>query len=158
MKPNRREFIKKMNWALAGIIGMLGFGGCEKDSVAVYTAKGTVINKGSGKPIEGIQVEFGSPYLGIVPMYGTIGVPYTPKAHVLTNVKGEFELTDCFHDEEFLMINNNRSLLVTAKDVDGEKNGLFHQIQLVIDTSNAEYYHGEYKMTVNIELTENKNE
>jgi putative lipoprotein (rSAM/lipoprotein system) len=31
MKIDRRAFIKKSNWALAGIIGMLGFAGCKKN-------------------------------------------------------------------------------------------------------------------------------
>ena len=129
---------------------MLGFGGCEKDANSVFTTKGTVLNKGTGKPIEGIQVEYGSPWVGPIQMYGIIGVPYIPKARVLTDAKGKFKLTDRFHDEEFLMINNNRSLIVSVIDVDNEKNALFQQEQLFIDIT--EYNRGEY--TLNVELTE----
>ena len=155
---NRRAFIKKMNWGLAGIIGILGFGGCEKDSAAVCTTKGTVINKETGKPIEGIQVEYGSPWLGPVPMYGTIGVAYTPKSHVLTNANGEFQLTDHFNDDEFVMNDKTRTLIVTVKDVDREKNGLFQQEQLLLDINKAEYERGEYTFIVNVGLTEIKNQ
>ena len=65
MKTSRRTFIKSMNWALAGIIGMLGFGSCEKEKEpldeygsphADYTVKGTVVSKTTGKPIGGIRV------------------------------------------------------------------------------------------------------
>ena len=64
MRIDRRTFIRKMNCGLAGIIGMLGFAGCEKiipkaeygTPYANYTVKGTVVDKATGKPIEGIRV------------------------------------------------------------------------------------------------------
>jgi putative lipoprotein (rSAM/lipoprotein system) len=64
MKINRRAFIKKSNWALAGLLGMLGFAGCDKILTkeeygtphADFTVKGTVVNKADGKPIAGIRV------------------------------------------------------------------------------------------------------
>jgi putative lipoprotein (rSAM/lipoprotein system) len=64
MKIDRRTFINKMNWGLAGIIGLLGFAGCEKIGGKVeygtpnaeFTVKGTVVDKTTGKPIEGIRV------------------------------------------------------------------------------------------------------
>ena len=52
-----------MNWVLVGILGMLGFVGCEKIGMEEYgtphadfTVKGTVVDKATGKPIAGIQV------------------------------------------------------------------------------------------------------
>jgi len=36
MKINRRTFLKKMNMALAGVLGMLGFAGCEHKMVDEY--------------------------------------------------------------------------------------------------------------------------
>ena len=52
MEINRRVFLRKVNWALAGVIGMLGFSGCNKSAMLVeygspyadYTVKGTVVN------------------------------------------------------------------------------------------------------------------
>jgi len=160
METNRRAFIKKMNWTLAGIIGMLGFVGCKKitceygSPYADYTVKGTVVNKATGKPIEGIRVGYNSQYISTA-MYGVIPTPYQPKVHVLTNAKGEFKLTNSFSVEE------NQTLPVYVEDIDGEKNGLFQWERLQVDFSNAEHsgkpkrwYKGEYTVNMNIELTE----
>ena len=154
MKMDRRTFIKKMNWALASGISMLGFASCEKESGANYTVKGAVVNKEGGKPIAGIQVG----YIGrgyscvncVQPMYGTIPTPYEPKTHVMTNAKGEFTLTDRFHDEEFQMIDNNRTLPVYVQDV---ANGLFQSEFLQVD-----FPKGKHIVTVNVELTEIKDQ
>ena len=107
MKIDRRTFIKKMNWALAGMIGMLGFSGCEKIGVeeygtphADYTVKGAVTNKATGKPIAGIRVGYSCEFCGEY-LYGVKPTPYKPKSHVLTDAKGEFKLTDRFHVGEF---------------------------------------------------------
>jgi putative lipoprotein (rSAM/lipoprotein system) len=167
MKTNRREFIKRMNWGLAGIIGMLGFGGCEKiggnakeygTPHADYTVKGKVVNKATGKPIEGIRVGYGCNSCP-VSEYGLIPTPFTPKSHVLTNVKGEYKLTDSFFPE------NNLILPVYVEDIDGEKNGSFQSEILQVDFSKAErtgkpnsWYSGEYTVNVNVELTENGKE
>ena len=165
MKIDRRTFIKSMNRGLAGIIGMLGFAGCEKIGTeeygtphADYTVKGTVVNQATKKPIEGIRVGYYS-YISAA-MYGTIPTPYKPKAHVLTNAKGEFKLTDGFHAGEFQMIDNKPTLPVFVED----KNGLFQSEQIQVDFRNAErtkepksWYDGEFTVTVNVELTEIEN-
>ena len=36
MKINRRTFLIKMNWILAGILGILGFAGCTKPGEDEY--------------------------------------------------------------------------------------------------------------------------
>ena len=169
MNMDRRTFIKGMNRALAGVIAMLGFAGCEKFGVdeygtphADYTVKGAVVSKATGKPLEGIRVGYsGTPEFWIVPMYGVIPTPYVPKAHVITNAKGEFKLTDRFHAGESQIIGNNGMLPVYVEDVDGEKNGLFHSECLQVDFSKAEHsgkskswYEGEYTVNLNVELTE----
>ena len=154
-----------MNWTLAGIMGMLGFSGCEKIGTkeygtphADYTVKGAVFNKTTGKPIEGIRVGYGCESCP-VPEYGVRPTPYVLKSHVLTNAKGEFKLTDSFFPEK------NQTLPVSVEDVDGEKNGLFQSEYLQVDFSKAEHsgkqkswYKGEYTVTVNVELNEIKNE
>jgi putative lipoprotein (rSAM/lipoprotein system) len=162
MKTTRRAFIKEINWVLAGIIGMLGFAGCNKSEPlneygtphADYTVKGTVVNKVTKKPIEGIRVGYSSRDIPNL-MYGVPQVPYTPKAHVLTNTKGEFKLTDRFFPE------GNKTLPVSVEDIDGEKNGSFQSEYLEVDFSKAEHsgktkswYQGEYTVNMNIELTE----
>jgi len=162
MQINRRTFLKRMNWALASGIGMLGFVGCEEyDSpYADYTVKGEVVNKATGKPIEGIQVGYYS-HLGPYPMYGPPPAIYKSKASVLTNAKGEFKLTDRFYAGESYTFDNNRTLPVHVQDVDGGKNGLFQSEVLQVDFSKAKHsgkskgwYNGEYTVNVNVELTE----
>ena len=164
MKTNRREFIKRMNRGLAGIIGLLGFSSCEKVEIfgakeygtphADYTVKGAVTNKATGKPIEGIRVGYSCESCP-VPEYGVIPTPYMPKSHVLTNAKGEFKLTDSFFPEK------NLKLPVSVEDIDGENNGSFQTEVLQVDFKNAEqtkkaksWYNGEFTVTVNVELTE----
>jgi len=163
MKTDRRTFIKKMNWALAGILGMLGFAGCEKigrleygTPHADYTVKGAVVNKATGKPIEGIRVGYDCGFCGGT-MYGVIPTPYVPKSHVTTNAKGEFKLTNTFSP------NLNQTIPVYVEDIDGEKNGLFQSEILQVDFSKAKHsgkpkgwYKGEYTVTVDVELTEIK--
>ena len=164
MKINR-ALIKGTNWALAGLISLLGFTGCEKENLleygtpnADYTIKGTVVNKANGKPIEGIRVGYSSGSQ-IVPMYGVLPAPYKPKASVLTNAKGEFILKDHFHAGEFRM--DEGVLSVYVDDINGEKNGWFQSEMLEVDFSKAErsgkpknWYNGEYTITKKIELTE----
>ena len=154
MKTNRREFIKKMNWTLAGIIGMLGFAGCngiiDREKVeygtphADYTVKGTVVNKATKKPIEGIRVR-----------YDDSSQMFQAPNHVLTNTKGEFKLTNQFFPKE------NQILPVLVEDIDGEKNDLFKSETLQVNFKDAvhsgkpkSWYKGEYTVTVNVELTE----
>ena len=168
MKTSRRAFIKNMNWALAGIIGMLGFVSCEKGKEpldeygsphADYTVKGAVVNKTTGEPIEGIQVGYGP-----LVMYGILATSYKSKSavdemrNVLTDAKGEFKLTATFFPEE------NLKLPVYVVDIDGEENGLFQSEQLQVDFKDAvhsgnpgNWYQGEYTVTLNVEMTEIEN-
>ncbi|MCL2097867.1 MAG: radical SAM-associated putative lipoprotein [Bacteroidales bacterium] len=157
MNIDRRTFIKRISWALAGVITTLGFSGCRKelDSDTVYTVKGAVTNKATGKPIEGIRVSYNS---GFSFMYGPPPTPYTPKAHVLTDSKGEFKLSDRF-SEGLNFIDEGPILPVFVSDVDGEENGLFQSEFLQVDFSNAvrsinSKGSDEYTVNKDIELTE----
>ena len=157
MKTNRREFIKSMNWALAGIMGLLGFGSCKGtleygSPHADYTVKGKVVNKANGKPIEGIRVGYDG--RGGV-MYGPPPAPYGPKASVITNAKGEYKITDRFFPVK------NQKLPVYVEDIDGTTNGLFQSETLQVDFSDAKHsgksshwYEGEYTVNLDVELTE----
>ena len=160
METSRRTFIKNMNWALAGIIGMLGFTDCEKTESRIeygspyadYTVKGTVVNKTTGKPIEGIRVgyfpEVWSDEYGTSPEYY-----YGPKKYVITNAKGEYKLSERSY--------HGYPKHIYGEDIDGEKNGSLQSKQLQIDFKDAvhsgkskNWYDGEYTVTVNVELTE----
>jgi putative lipoprotein (rSAM/lipoprotein system) len=175
MKTTRRVFIKKMNWALAGIIGMLGFAGCEKEKekekedekengdnnlleygspYADYTVKGAVVNKATKQPIEGIRVGYPDPNV-VYALYGPPPASYELKPYVMTNTKGEFKLTGEFFPEE------NKILPVFVEDIDDENNGLFKPEILQVDFKDAvhsgkseDWYKGEFTVTLNVELTE----
>jgi len=151
----KRILIKGLNMMLAGALSMLGFAGCQKSSGLVeygtphadYTVKGLVVNKATGKPVEGIRVGY-KPYDWPVP-YDVRAASAYP--HVITDTKGEFKLTQRFSRE------NN----VYIEDIDGEENGLFQSENLEVDFSKAVHtgkqqgwYEGEYTVTFNIELTE----
>ena len=166
MKINR-AFIKGTNWALAGLITMLGFVGCKKiietsveygTPYSDYTVKGSVVNKATGKPILGIRVGYSSAFEG-AQKYGTMPTPYQPKASVITDEKGEFKLT------ESIFPYLNKTDYVYVDDIDGEENGLFQSDTLQVDFSNAEqtqkpngWYEGEYTVNVKVELSEIKNQ
>ena len=162
----KKTIIRGINWILASIISMLGFVGCEKVGVeeygtphADYTIKGAVVDKTTGKPITGIRVGYSPKYWAIAE-YGVIPTPYTPKAHVLTDAKGEFKLTSQFDVGEYQLVNGNPILPVYIEDIDGEENGLFQSEYLQVDFIDAEHsgkpkgwHDGEYTVTVNVELT-----
>ena len=161
----KRLLIKGINLILAGILSMFGFVGCVKHGLleygtpnADYTVKGAVVNKATGKPIEGIRVAY-SPDNHAIVMYGVITAPYTPKNHVLTNAKGEFKLTERFFE------GGNQIIPVFIEDIDGEENGLFQMEYLEVDFSQAEHggkpkswYGGEYTVTLKVEMTEIENQ
>jgi len=155
MKINR-AFIKGTNWALAGLLSMLGFTGCILPQMeygtpnAKYTVKGTVVNKADGKPIEGIRVGYSSAFVSVA-MYGTLPASYTPKTYVTTNSKGEFNLADRYNNVDSLM-DNNGQVPVYVEDIDGEKNGLFQSDTLKVDFSETTI------VTVNVELNEIKDQ
>jgi len=170
MKINR-AFIKGTNWALAGLLSLLGFSGCDNFDQKVeygspnadYTVKGTVVNKADGKPIEGIRIGYNSTQM-ITTMYGVPSVPYVPKAPVSTNTKGEFKLKDNFFYDGF-QSEENGIIPIYVEDIDGEQNGLFESKVLEIDFKEAEHsgksktwYKGEYIVNVKVELTEIKDQ
>jgi putative lipoprotein (rSAM/lipoprotein system) len=160
MKTNRKKIIKRINLVLVGVISMLGFAGCETEGTPYvnYTVKGKVVNKADGKPIKGIRVGYSPELFWAIPMYGVIPTPYQPKKHVLTDAKGEFELTDRFNAEEYQIVDGQPILPVSVEDIDGEENGLFQPEYLQVNFSNAEHSGiFQYTKTLNVELTETNN-
>jgi putative lipoprotein (rSAM/lipoprotein system) len=164
-----KKIIKTTNWILAGCLSLLGFVSCTKALVlygvpddilpeygtpnADYTVKGAVVNKVTGKPIKGIRVGYSSENL--VTEYGVIQQSYSQSPYVLTNEEGEFKLTN-----NIFPVNE---IPVFVEDIDGEENGLFQSEQIQVDFTKAEHtkkgdrwYSGEYTVTMNVELTEMK--
>jgi putative lipoprotein (rSAM/lipoprotein system) len=169
----KRAFIKGTNWALAGLIGLLGFTNCDKDGLmeygspyTVYTivkTKGTVVDKATGEPIPGILVAYSQPTAEV--MYGVMPTPYKKKASVTTNAKGEYELKDAFFDYEMIPDEKNipASIPVFVNDIDGKVNGLYSDTILTVNVTRAAHsgkqqgwYGGEYTVNVDIALTEQK--
>jgi len=166
----KKIVIKGINWILAGIMGLLGFAGCEKYDTPVYgvqyveygvpsahyTVKGTVVNSADEKPIAGIRLGY-SPEVwdedafGPPPEYGAASYVY-----VISNDEGEFILT-----QRLFPLSSNKKLSVYVEDIDGEENGLFRSKMVEVDFENTvssgasgSWYKGEYTTTVTINLVE----
>ena len=152
----KKAFLKKVNWALAGFLSILGFVGCEKKTLmmqeyasplANYTVKGAVVNKTTEKPIAGIRVGYSPDNKATKPLV----------SFVLTNAKGEFSLTgderSVEHSEPF----EYKKISVYVEDVDGEENGLFESEKIQVDFSKVTQNKGEYTVNINIELTQIEN-
>jgi len=82
MKTNRRVFIKKMNWALVGMIGLLGFATCKKGEDSE-----DIENDDNSDKIE--TKEQGEGGEGGVLMYGTPYAEYTVKGAVVSKLTGK---------------------------------------------------------------------
>ena len=151
MQTNRRDFIKRMNRALAGAIGVLGFGSCGKEVFEeTFTVKGKVTNKVTKEPIKEIRVGFEhDPEFWATTAYGVTPTPFKPKANVTTNAEGEFILIDRFSEEEIRMNIDSLTLPVYVSD---NKSRLFQpklvQVEFSKNTSKG------YEANIDVELTE----
>lgn len=159
MKKIVRPFIKGTNWALAGLLSLLGFASCG-DNIgetpamygvpwAGYAIKGTVTDKATGEPIKDIEVKVEFP--DSLKIYR----PTLPDLKARTNEKGEFEIQD-----------TPAPAWVITTDVDGEKNGSFAADTLSVDGYNdAEHigggggwFQGHLTKTVDVKLTQKEKE
>jgi putative lipoprotein (rSAM/lipoprotein system) len=145
MKTIYRPFIKGTNWALAGIVVLLGFAGATScsDSIAEYgsphadfTVKGNVTNQ-DGAPIPGIQVSVGSS-------------EYHYSADT-TDSNGHYAVLPGY-------ANNN--LLVFVDDIDGEENGSYSSDyfplgEVSLTGGDKHWYQGKGEKTLDIKLKEN---
>ncbi|MDR1723361.1 MAG: radical SAM-associated putative lipoprotein [Tannerella sp.] len=163
MKNLYRPLIKGTNWALAGILTVLGFNSCDifnsEEPVeygspnADYTVKGKVVNKANGKAIKGIKVEYTSP---VVPEYGAPSTSYQYlEKSVVTDDNGNFKLTA----NDFPGVIASQPVYIS--DIDGEANGSFADTTVVVDFKTAEqtkkgsnWYSGEYTVNLDVELRE----
>lgn len=125
MKVNFRPFIKGTNWALAGLLGLLGFACSDngKGSVdeygspwAEYTFKGAVTDQ-SGKPVGGIQVSTGSIYYD--------------RDSTVTNAEGAYSISREFSPRD--------KFTLKAEDIDGEQNGSFQTDSVEVTIRSDEY-------------------
>ncbi|MDR3261317.1 MAG: radical SAM-associated putative lipoprotein [Tannerella sp.] len=142
MKKIYRPLIKGTNWALAGLLTLLGFSGCTNDKVeygtpyAEYTIEGTVTNE-AGEPVPDIKIETTAPYAGM-------------QNPALSNESGHYSAK----------LGSTQTIQVIASDIDGEKNGAYQNdtIQVAIDDSDyydkgdGHWYDGAARKEVNITL------
>jgi putative lipoprotein (rSAM/lipoprotein system) len=163
MKINT-AMIRVMNWALAGILALLGFTNCESKEEceygvpnADYKIKGTVTDKANAKPIKGIMVTF-NPNTKPVLMYGVMPTPYREYKSDITDQNGQYEFTEHFSIGE---IPDNQGIVYVV-DTDGAENGLYNDTTLNVDLNKAkqtrkgdDWYEGEFSIDLNIKLTKN---
>jgi putative lipoprotein (rSAM/lipoprotein system) len=125
MKKIYRPFIKGTNWALAGLLSLLGFA-CDPEIApeygtphADYSVKGTVTDA-AGAAIPGIEI-------GIKSHGG-----YVTNEPAYTNEEGKFDMSfGAFPKEKFIL---------TATDVDGEANGSFKTDSVEVVFSKSDFY------------------
>lgn len=129
MKMIYRAFVKGTNWALAGLMGVLGFSGCSNDSpaeygtpIANYKVSGRVTNE-SGKPIAGIQVELEETDIS----YSSYA------ARAFTNTSGEYEITT-------ETIGRAEQLRLIVSDIDKSQNGLYQNDTIQVKIEKEDYY------------------
>jgi len=154
MKKIYRPLLKGTNWALVGLLGLLGFPGCDSigadeygQPYTEYTLKGKVTNlEGKGIPDIEITATTGRDVTGSSQKFGA----------VQTDPQGEYQLTiDTF---------NQREISVYAEDIDGEKNGSFEADSVHIPKEEVElkgkkgWFGGRGNKTVDFSLKEKATE
>jgi len=126
MKLFKRTLIEGTNWALAGLLGILGFNSsCDPVDEygtphANYKISGHVTNS-AGEVIKGIHIELEEP-------------PYSSYlAHAYTNEKGEYEI-----ERETTGRTDGFRLFVS--DVDGKENGSYKNDTIKVTIEDKDYY------------------
>lgn len=127
MKKTKRQLIKGTNWALAGLMGLLGFA-CSDEEIAPeygtphadYRISGYVKNQ-SGEPIPDIKIEAVTTY------NSDFRVP------VLSNSQGYYNATAS-------SVGRVGELQLIVTDIDKEKNGLFQNDTILIKIDDKDYY------------------
>jgi putative lipoprotein (rSAM/lipoprotein system) len=153
-----KKIIKLINGLLAISLGLLGFSGCDKDTLpeygtphADYTVKGKVTDNVTKQPLKGISFSYipQGPYL----MYGPPPASYEYKSAV-SDDKGGYKLTDGLWP---LSDDNSANLYIA--DIDGEDNGLYRDTIVAVNFDEAErtqkpngWYEGEFTVNKDIEL------
>lgn len=161
MSKYKRLFIKGTNWALAGLLSLLGFTRCGLiDPVdeygtpwSRYHIKGKVVDKTTGEPIKDIEVKIAIP--DSIASYYPEGLKNSWRT--TTDGEGAFKLSDT--PESYLL----EEIPIAISDVDGSQNGLYQSDTIHIDYKDAiktekgkGWYQGEYTKTIHIKLEEEK--
>jgi len=139
--------LKGSNGILTGLMALLGFSACDKygrteygTPYADYVVKGTVVNKSTSRPVQGIEVKVidhdRSEWKGLTTQEGSF---YLSKSNV-------------FFDD-------SQKMSVIATDIDGEANGLFKPDTVYVYFHDAQqtvvgkgWFEGEHTLTVEFEL------
>jgi putative lipoprotein (rSAM/lipoprotein system) len=128
MKKIYRPLLKGTNWALGGLLSLLGFA-CNSHDIlppeygvphARYSVKGSVTDT-LGAPVPGIEIRIKTDH----------EAPIEEK-EIYTDKEGGFDVTYmAFPREKFIL---------TAKDIDGEANGSFKTDSVEVVFTEDDYY------------------
>jgi putative lipoprotein (rSAM/lipoprotein system) len=152
MKKLSRSLIKGTNWALGGLLALLGFAGITSciprveygSPHANFTIKGKVTNE-QGAAIPGIQVE--------VVKYKTD--TYQAVDTVYTQSNGDFEW-----NSSYIAGTNDTTFDIISTDIDGEKNGSYKTDMASVSFKREDlkggksWYQGKAEKEITIKLQE----
>jgi putative lipoprotein (rSAM/lipoprotein system) len=151
MKKIYYLLLKSANGILAGLMVLLGFSSCQDQTLeygtpsADYVVKGTVINKSTGQPVQGIEVKI-APDIS----YGY----WKGQGRDLTTQEGSFNLSMLG-----IFFDGSEKIPIAATDIDGEANGSFKSDTVYVYFRDAQqtaegerWFMGEFTLTVKVEL------
>ena len=161
MKKIYRPFIKGTNWALAGLLGFLGFSACNNDGEepmavaygvpwASHAIKGVVVDKETGEPIEGVEVKLAMP---------DENINYPKSWKTITNSEGEYKLSNTYS------YYTEKGAPIAFNDIDGEENGSYKSDTIYVDITkgehvpedpNKEWFNGEFATTADFKMEKEK--
>ena len=143
MKIFKRKCIRGTNWALAGLMSLLGFSGCDG-----------IINDD-----EGGMVEYGSPYAKYEFKGKVTDAANNPIQGIKVEVEGDWSTTkNNFHPfygldditttaDGTFKVNATESTYALVKfratDVDGEANGLYKKDSVIVTLKKDDFKDGE---------------
>lgn len=155
MKKIYRPFLKGTNWALAGLLSLLGFGSCAKDTddrdlileygvpYTTYKISGKVLNQ-QGHPVQGIQIE---------------GLPNQPVGNIekgLSTSAGDYTTT-------LQGASGEKQLRLVVSDTDVQAHGAYQRdtIDITINPNDIQepgqgWHQGTVTKTVNLVVKEQK--
>ncbi|MDR3251420.1 MAG: radical SAM-associated putative lipoprotein [Tannerella sp.] len=161
MTKKYKLLVRSINWVLAGVLTLLGFGNCTKDNTeeygvltpeygvpsAKYTVRGKIAGKADGKAVKGIRLGY-APSSSNFPEYGVPLVGFNIAAAAVSDANGNFILSN------YDIPNPGSKVSIYVDDIDGDANGLFKSDTLHVDFSPAEQINGEFTVETDIQLTE----
>lgn len=149
MKKINRKFIQGTNWALAGLLSLLGFAGCEiigEDEYgcphADYEFSGKVTNE-KGEPLPDIEISVNE------------------ASYNMSNHKKRTDTNGMYKIEVSDMTGNTYHLIATDKD--GVENGFYTNDTIAVTFTKEDFYkkgkgwyEGAARKEINITLKEEK--